>query len=103
MKAATSVDEALHEALDELPEGDRYLDYNLNSNKVLHARHDPNFDYHLLFDINDLGSSTKALLDQVIYQDQIGILAANKSQNDRDTIQASLQARPYPSKPVCAV
>lgn len=91
MKAATSVDEALHKALDELPKGDRYLDYNLNSNKVLHARHDPNFDYHLLFDINDLDSSTKALLDQVVYQDQIGILTANKSQNDRDTIQSTFR------------
>ena len=91
MKAATSVHQALHEALDALPEGERYLDYNLNSNKVLHARHDPNFDYHLLFDINDPGSSTKVLMDHVIYQDQVAILATNKSQDDRDTIQAAFR------------
>ena len=91
MKAATSVHQALHEALEALPEGERYLDYNLNSNKVLPARHDPNFDYHLLFDINDPGSSTKALMDHVIYQDQIAILATNKSQDDRDTIQAAFR------------
>ena len=91
MKAATSVRQALHEALEALPEGERYLDYNLNSNKVLHARHDPNFDYHLLFDINDPGSSTKVLMDHVIYQDQVAILAANKSQDDRDTIQAAFR------------
>ena len=91
MKAATSVHEALHKALDALPEGDRYLDYNLNSNKLLHARHDPNFDYHLLFDINDQSSSIKELLDQVIYQDQIEILAANKSQADREKIRATFR------------
>ena len=91
MKAATSVHQALHEALEALPEGERYLDYNLNSNKVLPARHDPNFDYHLLFDINDPGSSTKVLMDHVIYQDQVAILAANKSQDDRDTIQAAFR------------
>jgi hypothetical protein len=91
LKAATSFHQALHEALEALPEGERYLDYNLNSNKVLHARHDPNFDYHLLFDINDPGSSTKVLMDHVIYQDQVAILAANKSQDDRDTIQAAFR------------
>lgn len=91
MKAATSVHEALHKALDALPEGDRYLDYNFNSNKLLHARHDPNFDYHLLFDINDQSSSIKELLDQVIYQDQIEILAANKSQADREKIRATFR------------
>ena len=91
IKAAISVEDELHDALDDLPEGDRYLDYNLNSTKVLHARHDPNFDYHLLFDINDPGSSTKALMDHVIYQDQIAILAINKSQDDRDTIQAAFR------------
>ena len=91
IKAAISVEDELHDALDDLPEGDRYLDYNLNSTKVLRARHDPNFDYHLLFDINDQGSSTAARLDQVIYQDQIEILAANKSQQDRDIIQAAFR------------
>jgi|SaaInlStandDraft_1057018.scaffolds.fasta_scaffold02321_6 hypothetical protein len=91
MKAATSVHDALHDTLDALPEGKRHLDYNLNSNKVLHARHDPNFDYHLLFDINDPSGATKALMDQVIYQDQIAILAAHQSQDDQDTIQAKFR------------
>ena len=91
IKAATSVHDALHEALENLAEGDHYLDYNLNSNKVLHARHDPNFDYHLLFDINEPGSATKALMNQVIDREQIAILAANKSQDERDTIQAAFR------------
>jgi len=91
IKAATSVNERLHNDPDPVSVGDRYFDYTLNSNKILHARHDPNFDYNLLFDINDPNSSTKGRLDHVISQDQIEILTANKSQDDRDLIQASFK------------
>ncbi|MEN8724127.1 MAG: hypothetical protein ABF325_00970 [Lentimonas sp.] len=91
VKAPISVHNDLHDTLDNLPEGDSYLDYNLRSNKVLHARHDPNFDYDLLFDIHDQSDPTATLLNQTIAPDQVGILTVNKPQDERDSIQATFR------------
>lgn len=91
IKAAVDVQNELSDTLNDLPADDSYLDYNLNSKKVLTARHDPTFDYPRLFDINDQTTTFDEALERATSLYQINILAADKSEDARDSINSAFK------------
>ena len=89
LKAPVRAENALMDTLAGLTDSACYLDYTPESKRGLMARHDPNFDFPLFFDINDPNDSTDKSLQRVVSPGQVNALLTNKDIAERATITSS--------------
>ncbi|MGB0413482.1 MAG: hypothetical protein ACPGJU_03465 [Coraliomargarita sp.] len=91
LKAAVPAETRLLETLEALAEPESYLDYTPKAKRTLMARHDPNFDFPLFFDINNQSDSTDESLKRLVSSNQVAALLTGKDADEQATILSSFR------------
>ena len=91
LKAPVSIINYMRETTAPQPGNNRYLDYRPESERVLIARHDPNFDWPLLNDINRPYDDTNKSLQRIINIGQIETLMRNSNADQLLSMRSSVR------------